>query len=235
MKKEDMKKQKNLVIFAGVNGAGKSTAYEIDPCLANNLPIINPDVYAKEMANKVGARSINDLPPNLQTKVNIKAGKLALIKREKALKEGLSFGIETTASSDSIFRLIDKAHKLDYLVNLVYVMLPNEYVHIKRVSQRVRVGGHNVNSEDIKRRFSRATILFPKLLSKTDIAHVFDNTTNYKLALEKEIPLKINNKPAITNSIMPKALNAGFDPFSLYTIIVKAAIIILNPVRIPGI
>lgn len=186
MKKEDMKKQKNLVIFAGVNGAGKSTAYEIDPCLANNLPIINPDVYAKEMANKVGARSINDLPPNLQTKVNIKAGKLALIKREKALKEGLSFGIETTASSDSIFRLIDKAHKLDYLVNLVYVMLPNEYVHIKRVSQRVRVGGHNVNSEDIKRRFSRATILFPKLLSKSDIAHVFDNTTNYKLALEKE-------------------------------------------------
>ena len=58
-----MKKQKKLVIFAGVNGAGKSTAYEIDPCLANNLPIINPDVYAKEMANKVGARSINDLPP----------------------------------------------------------------------------------------------------------------------------------------------------------------------------
>ena len=171
MKKEDMKKQKNLVIFAGVNGAGKSTAYEIDPCLANNLPIINPDVYAKEMANKVGARSINDLPPNLQTKVNIKAGKLALIKREKALKEGLSFGIETTASSDSIFRLIDKAHKLDYLVNLVYVMLPNEYVHIKRVSQRVRVGGHNVNSEDIKRRFSRATILFPKLLSKSDICY----------------------------------------------------------------
>lgn len=36
------------------------------------------------MANKVGARSINDLPPNLKTKVNIKAGKLALIKREKA-------------------------------------------------------------------------------------------------------------------------------------------------------
>ena len=77
-------KTKNLVIFAGVNGAGKSTAYEIDPRLANNLPIINPDVYAKEMANKVGARSINDLPPNLKTKVNIKAGKLALIKREKA-------------------------------------------------------------------------------------------------------------------------------------------------------
>ena len=56
-----------------------------------------------------------------------------------------------------------------------------------------------------------------------------------KLALEKETPLKVNNRPAITNNIMPKALNAAFDPFSLYIIIVKAAIIILIPVRIPGI
>ena len=50
----DIKDHKILVIVAGVNGAGKSTAYELDPRFANNIPIINPDVDAKEFANKVG-------------------------------------------------------------------------------------------------------------------------------------------------------------------------------------
>lgn len=178
--------QKTLVIVAGVNGAGKSTAYENSPEIASDLPIINPDVYAKEFAKQLGVKSINDLPANLQTKVNIKAGKLALEERELALNNKKSFGIETTASSESILKIIDKAHKLNYRVNLIYIMLPNEYTHIKRVMQRVKKGGHNIDKEDIKRRFHRAQVIFPKLLCKVDYACVYDNTLGYQVALEKE-------------------------------------------------
>ena len=71
-----------VLALMGENGAGKSTAYELDPRFANNIPIINPDVYAKEFANKVGAKSINDLPHNIQNTINIKAGKLALKARQ---------------------------------------------------------------------------------------------------------------------------------------------------------
>lgn len=47
-------KSRLLIIVAGVNGAGKSTAYEANPKITNNLPIINPDVYAQRFAKKSG-------------------------------------------------------------------------------------------------------------------------------------------------------------------------------------
>ena len=182
----DIKDHKILVIVAGVNGAGKSTAYELDPRFANNIPIINPDVYAKEFANKVGAKSINDLPHNIQNTINIKAGKLALKARQEALKLGIEFGIETTATSEATLKLIDKAHSLNYQVNLLYVMLPDETFHIERVKLRAKTGGHFVSPDDIKRRFIRAQNLFPKLLKAADRVSVYDNTVGYKIALTKE-------------------------------------------------
>ncbi len=68
---------------------------------------------------------------------------------------------------------------------LVYFMLPNVDLHITRVNQRVKMGGHFVSDEDIARRYIRANSLFPKLLNKADTAYVYDNTFGYNLALEK--------------------------------------------------
>lgn len=177
--------QRTLVIVAGVNGAGKSTAYENSPEIASNLTIINPDVYAKESAKQLGVKSINDLPRNIQNRINLKAGKQAVKAREYAFSKGIDFGIETTATSENTLKLIDKAHSLKYRVMLIYFMLPNVDLHITRVNQRVKMGGHFVSDEDISRRYIRANSLFPKLLNKADIAYVYDNTYGYNLALEK--------------------------------------------------
>lgn len=177
---------KVLVIIAGVNGAGKSTAYEQDPQLVNYLPIINPDVYAKKLANEIGAKSISDLPHEEQVKINLKAGKLALKAREDLFKQGRDFGIETTATSESTLRLIDKAHRLNYQVNLIYIMLKSDITHQGRVAQRVMMGGHIIDADDIKRRFERSLYMFPLLLGKVDLAVVYDNTQFYKIALTKE-------------------------------------------------
>lgn len=147
---------KVLVIIAGVNGAGKSTAYEQDPQLVNCLPVINPDVYAKKLANELGANSISDLPHEEQVRVNLKAGKIALKVREDFFKQGKDFGIETTATSEATLRLIDKAHSLNYKVALIYVMLTSAVTHLNRVVQRVKMGGHIIDSDDIKRRFARS-------------------------------------------------------------------------------
>lgn len=177
--------QRTLVIVAGINGSGKSTAYESDPRFTNYISIINPDVYAKELAIELGAKSINDLPQNVQNRINLKAGKQAVKAREYAFSKGIDFGIETTATSETTLKLIDKAHSLKYRVMLVYFMLPNVDLHITRVNQRVKMGGHFVSDEDISRRYIRAHSLFPKLLNKADIAYVYDNTYCYNLALEK--------------------------------------------------
>lgn len=85
----------------------------------------------KKCANKAGYNSINDLPISIQKEVNIKSRKLALQKREAALSLGISFDIETTASSNATSRLIDKAHNANYLVKMVYVMLSNVNLHLK--------------------------------------------------------------------------------------------------------
>lgn len=177
--------QRTLVIVAGINGSGKSTAYESDPRFTNYIPIINPDVYAKELAIELGAKSINDLPRNIQNRINLKAGKQAVKAREYAFSNEIDFGIETTATSENTLKLIDKAHSLKYRVMLVYFMLPNVDLHITRVNQRVKMGGHFVSDEDIARRYIRANSLFPKLLNKADTAYVYDNTFGYNLALEK--------------------------------------------------
>ena len=177
--------QRTLVIVAGINGSGKSTAYESDPRFTNYISIINPDVYAKELAIELGAKSINDLPQNVQNRINLKAGKQAVKAREYAFSKGIDFGIETTATSETTLKLIDKARSLKYRVMLVYFMLPNVDLHITRVNQRVKMGGHFVSDEDISRRYIRAHSLFPKLLNKADIAYVYDNTYGYNLALEK--------------------------------------------------
>ena len=140
----------------------------------------------KKCANKAGYNSINDLPISIQKEVNIKSGKLALQKREAALSLGISFGIETTASSNATSRLIDKAHNANYLVKMVYVMLSNVNLHLQRVSIRVKTGGHYVSPEDIRRRFERAEKIFPQLMKKADQVTVYDNTDGYQLVLVKE-------------------------------------------------
>ena len=108
-----------LLIIAGANGAGKSTAYENLKDISNlynDITFINPDVITKQTAQSLGYGSVNNLPKELQQIINIQAGKQALRIRKESLDKRINFGIETTASSESILRLIDKAHQQNYIV-----------------------------------------------------------------------------------------------------------------------
>ncbi|MBR1613473.1 MAG: zeta toxin family protein [Succinivibrio sp.] len=175
-----------LIIFAGTNGAGKSTLYESSEHYTDDVYIINPDVIAKKFACEEGFQSISKVPLNRQNVLYIKAGKEALKAREKAFRQKLSFGIETTASSDAVLKLADKAHNLNYKVVLIYVMLSDADLHIKRVANRVKNGGHFVRDDDIKRRFIKGRIILPELLKRSDTAYIYDNTQKYQTVLIKE-------------------------------------------------
>ncbi|MEE1339416.1 MAG: zeta toxin family protein, partial [Succinivibrionaceae bacterium] len=79
-----------FLIVAGANGSGKSTIYE--NFLKNlpeyaNIKFINPDVIAKNLAQSTkNVKSINDLSPKEQAKINFEAGKEALKIRAEKLK-----------------------------------------------------------------------------------------------------------------------------------------------------
>ena len=178
-----------LLIIAGANGAGKSTAYENLKDISNlynDITFINPDVITKQTAQSLGYGSVNNLPKELQQIINIQAGKQALRIRKESLDKRINFGIETTASSESILRLIDKAHLQNYTVHIIYVLLNSADLHIQRVNQRVSKGGHSVDKEDIIRRYKRSIELLPEIMQKADCMVIYDNSYRFEPILKKD-------------------------------------------------
>ena len=178
-----------LLIIAGANGAGKSTAYENLKDISNlynDITFINPDVITKQTAHSLGYGSVNNLPKELQQIINIQAGKQALRIRKESLDKRINFGIETTASSESILRLIDKAHQQNYIVHIIYVLLNSAELHIQRVNQRVSKGGHSVDKEDIIRRYKRSIELLPEIMQKADCMVIYDNSYRFEPILKKD-------------------------------------------------
>lgn len=178
-----------LLIIAGANGAGKSTAYENLKDISNlynDITFINPDVITKQTAQSLGYGSVNNLPKELKRIINIQAGKQALRIRKESLDKRINFGIETTASSESILRLIDKAHQQNYIVHIIYVLLNSAELHIQRVNQRVSKGGHSVDKEDIIRRYKRSIELLPEIMQKADCMVIYDNSYRFEPILKKD-------------------------------------------------
>ena len=178
-----------LLIIAGANGAGKSTAYENLKDISNlynDITFINPDVITKQTAQSLGYGSVNNLPKELQQIINIQAGKQALRIRKESLDKRINFGIETTASSESILRLIDKAHQQNYIVHIIYVLLNSAELHIQRVNKRVSKGGHYVDKEDIIRRYKRSIELLPEIMQKADCMVIYDNSYRFEPILKKD-------------------------------------------------
>ena len=178
-----------LLIIAGANGAGKSTAYENLKDISNlynDITFINPDVITKQTAQSLGYGSVNNLPKELQQIINIQAGKQALRIRKESLDKRINFGIETTASSESILRLIDKAHQQNYIVHIIYVLLNSAELHIQRVNQRVSKGGHSVDKEDIIRRYKRSIELLPEIMQKADCMVIYAKSYRFEPILKKD-------------------------------------------------
>jgi predicted ABC-type ATPase len=134
-----------LYLFAGSNGAGNTTfarAYlrQLDP-----IPrFLNADEIA---------RGLSPLDPQ---KLAIKAGKLLLHEIQDCLESGISFGLESTFSGTTYTKLLQQAKSVGYQIELHYLWLPSPELAIRRIAQRVKMGGHNIPEADVRRRFTRS-------------------------------------------------------------------------------
>lgn len=68
------------------------------------------------------------------------------------LEERQSFSIETTLASRTLLRVVERARNEGYSVKLVFLFLPFSSINELRVKQRVMLGGHNVDTDTIRRR-----------------------------------------------------------------------------------
>jgi predicted ABC-type ATPase len=132
----------NLYIIGGSNGSGKTTAsYTVLPEMLNCEEFINADEIAK------------GLSPFNPDKVSIEAGRIMLKRIKEAIIKQHDFAFETTLSTKSHVKRIEKAKANKYEITLLFLFLDSVNLAIERVKTRVNEGGHDIPEKVIKRRY----------------------------------------------------------------------------------
>ena len=132
-------------IIAGVNGAGKTTfALRYLSETAHCQRFINADLIAS---------GLSPLAPELK---QIAASRLFLKEIKQAISGRENFAFETTLSGKSYLGLIRHLHAEGWLVELIYLYLPDVQLSIERVAERVKHGGHDIPLKSIIRRYPRS-------------------------------------------------------------------------------
>jgi len=174
---------KKLYIIAGCNGAGKTTAsFTILPDILDCKEFVNADEIAK------------GLSPFQPEKVSFGAGRIMLNRIDELLSENENFAFETTLATRSYKSKIEEAKKYGYQVTLLFFWLENIELAQERVKIRVSEGGHNIEPEVIKRRYSKGIKnLFDIYLPIVDGALIFDNSQGkHELLADKQIDGLLN-------------------------------------------
>lgn len=176
---------KKLYVIAGCNGAGKTTAsYTILPEILDCKEFVNADEIA---------RGISPFQPE---KVGIEAGRVMLNRINNLLKAGESFAFETTLSTRSYVKFIEKARQLGYQVTCLFFILDSEELAIYRVATRVKEGGHHIPEEVIRRRYkSGLKNFFNLFLHKVDNWLFVNNSgDSYEIIAEGSLnDITVNN------------------------------------------
>jgi predicted ABC-type ATPase len=158
----------DLYSIAGPNGAGKTTAaYTFLPRALHIKQFVNADEIA---------RGISPFDPE---SVAIQAGKVMLQRIDHLLTIGASFAIETTLTTLSYLRTIERAKLLRYKVSLLFVWLDKPEAAVERVQQRVAAGGHHIPPDVIHRRYIKGLINLPRFIEVMDNWYIYDNSDSF--------------------------------------------------------
>jgi predicted ABC-type ATPase len=169
---------KKLYIIGGCNGAGKTTAsFNILPELLHCKEFVNADEIA---------RGISPFQPE---KVAIEAGRIMLQRIEELISSTVDFSFETTLSTRSFVRTIERARSKGYYVTLIFFWLESIELAKNRVSKRVKEGGHHIPPDVIERRYNAGiNNLFNIYQNNVDSLFIYDNSNSEsELIAEKEM------------------------------------------------
>lgn len=195
-----------LWIIAGANGSGKTTLVgKYQKYFFNKIPVINPDTIA------------NVIEPNNtvyhSSKVQIQAGRKAILLQQKYLQSKDSFLIETTFSGHREVNLLQEAKEKGFKTNLVFIFTNDVIKNIERVEDRVEEKGHFVATDDIIRRYDKSFSNLKNNYKKVERLIVVDNSFNkplLKLSME-------NNKVKYISKNIPNILKQSIPIIQHYT------------------
>jgi predicted ABC-type ATPase len=135
----------DVIVIAGPNGAGKST---LAPALLRDTLHVFEYVNADTIAEGLSAFAPED--------ASFDAGRVMLGRLHELAEDRKSFAFETTLASRFYAGWLKELKaSADYRVSIVFLWLRSVDLAIARVSARVRLGGHSIPEETIRRRFDR--------------------------------------------------------------------------------
>jgi predicted ABC-type ATPase len=155
-----------VVILAGSNGAGKSTAART--ILAEALGVmtfLNADVIATGLSGFDSAS------------VAFEASRIMLERMNVLAAQRADFAFETTLSGRTYSPWLRGLRASGYHVSLFYIWLTDVELAVRRVAIRVSQGGHSIPEATIRQRYTRSIRNFHELYSPfVDEWMVYDNS-----------------------------------------------------------
>lgn len=168
-----MSNRPRLIIIAGPNGSGKTTATEalIGHEWANSATYINPDNVAQEIFgdwnSPEAVKKAADYCDNL---------------REKLLAEKKDMIFETVFSSPSKLDFVRRAHEAGYFIRIFYIGTENPEINAARIARRYMHGGHTVPIDKVVNRYFRSLANIVSAVRIADRVYLYDNSVDNRAA-----------------------------------------------------
>lgn len=197
MEKESLQ----IVVLAGPNGAGKST---VAPTLLQGVLRVPEFVNADTIAQGLSA-----FGPD---RAAMAAGRIMVGRLKELARKRVSFAFETTLASRSFAPWIADLIESGYEFHLVFLWLPDVDTALARISERVRMGGHSVPEETVRRRYRAGLVNFFRLYQPmTRTWQVLDNSGEEaprKIAVGRGVSVDIVSDAATWERILRGFRNA---------------------------
>ena len=137
---------------------------------ASGADYFNPDEAARDL--------IAANPGLDQVRANAAAWQQGRRLLERAILERKDFAFETTLGGSTMPRLITEAASQGFEVRIWFVGLASADLHIERVRNRVRAGGHDIPESSIRRRWRHSRLNLVQLLPHLSELRVYDNSAD---------------------------------------------------------
>lgn len=133
-----------IILIAGCNGAGKST---LAPYLLRDTFGLTDYVNADTIAQGLSAFA--------PEKVALQAGRVMLKRLRDLARRRENFAFESTLAGRFYASWVEGLKKQSYEFDLFFIWLNSPELAIRRVEERVKLGGHSIDEETIRRRYFR--------------------------------------------------------------------------------
>jgi predicted ABC-type ATPase len=141
-----------IYVVVGPNDAGKTTfSREFLPNFARCDEFLNADLIAA---------GLSPFAPQTQ---DLRAAELMLLRMDECVKQGKTFGFETTLAGRRYVSRLREAKSKGYRVITFFLWLPDAKMAISRVAQRTKSGGHFVPDDTVNLRYGKGLSNFRDL------------------------------------------------------------------------